>query len=144
MKIYVAKKEKVRGEWYLIDARDQILGRLASRIARLLMGKHRPTYTPHVDAGDHVVVINAGAIRVTGNKYEDKIYYRHINTKPGHLKQITYRQMVERFPTRPLKLAVLRMLPKNRLQARRIRRLHIYLGSDHKHQAQKLVPVEIE
>lgn len=144
MKIYVAKKENVKGEWYLIDARDQILGRLASRIARLLMGKHRPDYTPHVDAGDHVVVINAGAIRVTGNKYEDKIYYRHVNTKPGQLKQMTYRQMVERFPTRPLKLAVLRMLPKNRLQARRIRRLHIYVGPEHKHQAQKLVPVEIK
>ncbi len=144
MKTYVAKRNEVQGEWYLIDAQDQVLGRLASKIARLLMGKHRPTYTHHVDAGDHVVVINAGGIRVTGKKIDKKIYYRHINTKPGHLKAITYRQMKERFPTRPLELAVLRMLPKNRLQAKRIRRLHIYVGPEHKHQAQNLIPVEIK
>lgn len=141
MKTYVAKKEETKGEWYLIDAKEQVLGRLASRIARLLVGKHRTSYTPHVDAGDHVIVINAGAIKLTGKKFKEKIYYRHYNTKPGHLKQITYRQLVEKFPTRPLQLAVLRMLPKNRLQAKRIRRLHIYVGPEHKHQAQKLVPV---
>ncbi len=144
MKTFVAKKNDLVGEWYLVDAQNQVLGRLATRIARLLMGKHRPSYTPHVDAGDHVVVINVGSIRVTGNKMDEKIYYRHINTKPGHLKAITYRQIKERFPTRPLELAVLRMLPKNRLQAKRIRRLHIYVGAEHKHQAQKLIPVEIK
>ncbi|MCR4422964.1 MAG: 50S ribosomal protein L13 [candidate division WOR-3 bacterium] len=143
MKTSTAKKSEMKGEWYLIDANEQVLGRLATRIARLLMGKHRPNYTPHVDAGDHVVVINAQGIRVTGNKSEQKIYYRH-STLPGKLKMRTYRETIARFPTRPLQLAVLRMLPKNRLQAKRIRRLHIYVGAEHPHQAQKLIPVDIE
>ncbi|NPV14649.1 50S ribosomal protein L13 [candidate division WOR-3 bacterium] len=143
MKTSIAKKSEIKGEWYLIDANKQVLGRLATRIARLLMGKHRPNYTPHIDAGDHVVVINAGGIRLTGNKTEQKMYYRH-STLPGKLKVRTYRQVVERFPTRPLQLAVRRMLPKNRLQAKRIRRLHIYVGAEHPHQAQKLIPVTIE
>lgn len=142
MKTTVAKKGELKGEWYLIDAQGQVLGRLATRIARLLMGKHRPDYTPHVDAGDHVVVINARGIVVTGKKMDGKVYYRH-STLPGHLKQRTYREMVAKFPTRPLQLAVLRMLPKNRLQAKRIRRLHVYTGAEHPHQAQKLVTVNI-
>jgi len=143
MKISVAKPKQAIGEWYLIDAQNQVLGRLATRIARLLMGKHRPTYTPHVDAGDHVVVINAARVNLTGNKAEEKFYYRH-STKPGHLKRRSYREMVERFPARPLQLAVLRMLPKNRLQSKRIRRLHIYLDSEHRHQAQKPIPITIK
>ncbi|MGQ9677783.1 MAG: 50S ribosomal protein L13 [bacterium] len=143
MKITTAKKTEVKGEWYLVDANQQILGRIATRIARFLMGKHRPSYTPHIDAGDHVVVINAGEIRVTGKKMNQKIYYRH-STLPGKLKQRTYRETVEKFPTRPLQLAVLRMLPKNRLQAKRIRRLHIYPGPEHHHQAQNLIPVKID
>lgn len=143
MKTFCARSKTLKGQWYLVDAKNQVLGRLASRIARLLMGKHRPEYTPHVDAGDHVVVINAGAIKVTGNKAEQKIYYRH-STKPGQLKARTYRQTVTKFPTRPLRLAVLRMLPKNRLQAKRIRRLHIYTEAEHRHQEQKLIPVTID
>ncbi|MEO0019383.1 MAG: 50S ribosomal protein L13 [candidate division WOR-3 bacterium] len=142
MKTYVAKPTDVQGAWYLIDARNQVLGRLATRIARLLMGKHRPTYTPHVDAGDHVVVINAAQIILTGKKVEEKFYYRH-STKPGHLKRRSYKEMVEKFPTRPLQLAVLRMLPKNRLQAKRIRRLHIYVGPEHPHKAQNPLPVTV-
>ncbi len=141
MKTTVAKKEDFHPEWYLIDAQGLVLGRLASRIATLLMGKHRPAYTPHVDAGDHVVVVNAGGIRVTGDKYESKLYRRH-SFYPGGLKTRTYRQVVERFPTRPLELAVKRMLPKNRLQDRRMRRLHIYVGAEHRHQAQKLLPIK--
>lgn len=143
MKITTARKSEIKGEWFLIDAHQQMLGRVATRIARLLMGKHRPSYTPHIDAGDHVVVINAQAIRVTGNKMNQKMYYRH-STLPGKLKKRTYRETIAKFPTRPLRLAVLRMLPKNRLQAKRIRRLHIYLGPNHPHQAQNLIPVKID
>ncbi|OYD15121.1 50S ribosomal protein L13 [candidate division WOR-3 bacterium JGI_Cruoil_03_51_56] len=142
MKIFVLKKEAVMRNWYLVDAQGQVLGRLASRIARLLMGKHKPFYTPHVDAGDHVVVVNAKGIRVTGKKQTDKIYYHH-SMYPGGLKQRTYQQIVERFPTRPLELAVKRMLPKNRHQSRRMLRLHIYSGPEHKQQAQKPVPIEL-
>jgi large subunit ribosomal protein L13 len=141
MKTYVAKKDDIRNEWYLLDAEGQVLGRLATRVARILMGKHRPIYTPFIDAGDHVVVVNAAGIRVTGKKFTDKLYRRH-STYPSGLKTITYRQMVEKFPTRPLEMAVERMLPKNRLQARRIRRLHVYTGPEHEHQAQKLIPVK--
>jgi large subunit ribosomal protein L13 len=105
------------------------------------MGKHRPIYTPHIDSGDHVVVVNATGIKVTGNKHEDKLYHRH-STFPGGLRTYTYRQVVERFPTRPLELAVKRMLPKNRLQAKRMARLHIYAGPKHEHQAQKLTQMK--
>lgn len=142
MKTFVLKPQDVQGAWYLIDARNQVLGRLATRIAHLLIGKHRPTYTPHVDTGEHVVVINAGQILLTGKKAEQKFYFRH-STKPGHLKHRSYKEMVEKLPTRPLQLAVLRMLPKNRLQAKRIRRLHIYVGSEHPHKAQNPVPITI-
>jgi large subunit ribosomal protein L13 len=141
MKTYVARKDDIKNEWYLIDAQGQVLGRLATRIAMVLMGKHRPVYTPHIDSGDHVVVVNAAGIRVTGNKYEDKLYRRH-STYPGGLKTRTYRQVVEQFPTRPLQMAVERMLPKNKLQAKRIRRLHVYTGPEHEHQAQKLTPLK--
>ena len=142
MKTFVAKKEEVTRNWHLIDAQGQVLGRLATRVAQLLIGKHKPTFTPHVDAGDHVVVVNAGGIRVTGKKMTDKIYYRH-SFYPGGLKQRTYRQVVERFPTRPLELAVKRMLPKNRHQSPRMRRLHIYVGPEHKHQAQNPEKIEV-
>jgi len=141
MKTYVAKKDDTKSEWYLFDAGGQTLGRLATQIAVLLMGKHRPIYTPHIDSGDHVVVVNATGIKVTGNKYDDKLYHRH-STFPGGLRTYSYRQVVERFPTRPLELAVKRMLPKNRLQAKRMARLHIYAGPEHSHQAQKLSPVK--
>lgn len=141
MKTFVAKKEEVTRNWHLIDADGQVLGRLATRIARLLIGKHKPTFTPHVDAGDHVVVVNAAGIKVTGNKAAGKTYYRH-SMYPGGLKQRTYKQLVEKFPTRPLELAVKRMLPKNRHQSPRMRRLHIYTGPEHRHQAQN--PEKIE
>ncbi|MEO0071374.1 MAG: 50S ribosomal protein L13 [candidate division WOR-3 bacterium] len=141
MKISVAKKKEIKEEWVLVDATGQVLGRLASRVARILQGKHRPNYTPHIDSGDHVVVINAGAIKLSGNKFKEKVYYRH-STRPGGLKWQTYQEMVAKFPTRPLQLAVLRMLPKNRLQAKRIRRLHIYVGSEHPHQAQNPKPIK--
>ncbi len=141
MKTFVLKKEDVTRNWHLIDAQGQVLGRLASRVALLLMGKYKPMFTPHVDAGDHVVVVNAKGIRVTGKKLTDKIYYHH-SFYPGGLKQRTYQQVVERFPTRPLELAVKRMLPKNRHQSRRMQRFHIYSGPEHKHQAQNPTPLE--
>ena len=141
MKTYVARKDDIKSEWYLFDAGGQVLGRLATQIAVRLMGKHRPIYTPHIDSGDHVVVVNAGGIKVTGKKYDAKLYHRH-SMYPSGLKTFTYAQVVERFPTRPLELAVKRMLPKNKLQARRIARLHVYVGPEHKHQAQKLTPVK--
>lgn len=142
MKTSVLKKAEVTHAWHLVDAENQVLGRLATRIARLLMGKHRPSYTPHVDAGDSVVVVNAQAIRVTGKKRTDKLYYRH-SFYPGGLKVRTYAQVALKFPTRPLELAVKRMLPKNRLQARRMHRLHIYAGPEHSHQAQNPVPIKL-
>jgi len=139
MKTSVAKKEDFKPEWYLVDAQGKVLGRVATRIAVLLMGKHRPTYTPHIDSGDHVVVVNAADVRVTGNKYEEKLYRRH-TFYPGGLKTRTYRQVIERFPTRPLEMAVKRMLPKNKLQARRMRRFHVFAGPEHGHKEQKLTP----
>ncbi|MEO0081608.1 MAG: 50S ribosomal protein L13 [candidate division WOR-3 bacterium] len=139
MKLSVQNKATVTRNWHLIDANGKVLGRVASAVAWLLMGKHKPTYTPHVDAGDHVVVINARGIRVTGKKLTDKVYYRH-TMYPGGLKAQTYGQMLEKFPTRPLELAVKRMLPKNRHQQPRLNRLHIYLDEKHNHQAQNPQP----
>jgi large subunit ribosomal protein L13 len=141
MKTSVARKEDCKGDWYLVDASGQVLGRLATQVAVLLMGKHRPSYTPHVDAGDHVVVVNAAGIRVTGTKFDTKEYHRH-SFYPGGHKVRTYKQVVERFPTRPLEMAVERMLPKNKLQARRMKRLHIYTGAEHRHAAQSLMAVK--
>jgi len=141
MKTFVQKKEAVTRDWHLVDAKGQVLGRLATRVAWLLMGKQKPTYTPHVDAGDHVVVVNAEDIKVTGKKVTDKIYYRH-SFYPGGLKSRTYGEMKRRFPTRPLELAVKRMLPKNRHQSPRMKRLHVYVGPEHKHQAQSPKPIE--
>jgi large subunit ribosomal protein L13 len=141
MKTYVARKDDIKSEWYLFDAGGQVLGRLATQIAVRLMGKHRPIYTPHIDSGDHVVVVNAGGIKVTGNKFDAKLYHRH-SMYPNGLKTFTYAQVVERFPARPLELAVKRMLPKNKLQAKRMARLHIHVGPEHTHQAQKLTPVK--
>ncbi len=134
---------KVDRKWWLIDAKDKILGRLASQIAVLLMGKHKPTYTPHIDSGDFVVVVNADKIKVTGKKMTDKIYYWH-SGYPGGLKQRTLKQMLEKNPTRVLYLAVKRMLPKNKLQAKRLKRLKIYASEDHPHHAQKPEPLNLE
>jgi large subunit ribosomal protein L13 len=142
MKTFVQKKEEVSRNWHLVDADGLVLGRLATGIARLLMGKHKPTWTAHVDDGDHVVVVNAGGIRVTGKKMTDKVYYRH-SGYPGGLKSTTYGDMKARFPDRPLELAVKRMLPKNRHQSPRLRRLHIYAGPEHKHEAQNPTPIKL-
>jgi len=136
MKTTLAKLEAVERKWHVLDAQGQILGRFASQVARLLMGKDKPLFTPHVDAGDYVVVLNAREIRVTGRKLTDKIYHRH-SMYPGGHKQRTLQQVMARFPERVIEEAVKCMLPKNRQQARRLNRLHIYAGAQHPHAAQK-------
>lgn len=139
-KTYVPKADELASEWYLVDARDQILGRLAARIAEILLGKHKPNFTPGVDLGDFVVVINAEKVRVTGNKMEEKMYYRHSNY-PGGLKTTSLRQQLEKHPERVLRSAVWGMLPHNKLSRRLIKRLKIYAGPEHPHQAQQPKPL---
>ncbi len=129
-------------KWWLVDARDKILGRLATRIATTLMGKSKPTYTPHVDAGDFVVVLNADKVRLTGKKAENKVYYHH-TFYPDGLKEIPFKMMRKRHPERVLFLAVKNMLPKNKLRARRLKRLKIYASALHPHHAQKPEMLEI-
>ena len=141
MKTYTAKPGEMEREWFLVDAEGQTLGRLATRIADTLRGKGKPQYTPHVDTGDFVVVVNAEKIAVTGSKLDSKLYYRH-SGYPGGLRQRTLRQQLERRPTEVLRVAVKGMLPKNKLAAAQIRKLKIYAGPDHPHAAQ--MPKEME
>lgn len=141
MKTYQLKNEDVKRKWYLVDAKDQIIGRLATNIATILNGKNKVEYTPHIDAGDFVIVINADKIRVTGRKLDQKMYRWH-SGYPGGLKSRTLRQMLSDKPERVIYKAVKGMLPKNRLAARRLKRLKIYKGEIHPHQAQK--PEKIE
>lgn len=142
MKTYVAKPEEIKREWWIVDAQGKTLGRLASEVARILRGKHKPYYTPHLDCGDYVIVINAEKIHVTGKKLDDKIYYRH-SGYPGGLKSFTLREMLKRRPTRVIRKAVWGMLPHNRLGRRMIKKLKVYAGEEHPHQAQKPKPLEI-
>ncbi|MGQ9816897.1 MAG: 50S ribosomal protein L13 [bacterium] len=135
MKTKVLKKSEIKRNWYVVDAQDKVLGRMATRIARILMGKDKPQYSPHVDCGDFVVVLNADKFRVTGNKMEDKIYYRH-SFYPGGLKAINLKLMLEKNPKMVVYHAVSGMLPKNKFRARRLKRLKLYLGTDHPHKAQ--------
>lgn len=136
MKTGFAKKENVERKWYVIDAKDQVLGRLAAEIARRLRGKHKPTYTPHIDTGDYIIVVNADKIRLTGNKLEQKVYYKHTGY-PGGLKSITMNKLLQRKPERVLEHAVKGMLPKNRLGRRMYKKMKIYIGPDHPHEAQQ-------
>lgn len=139
-KTYSAKLSELDPQWYVIDAEGQVLGRLASQIAQILRGKHKPTYTPHLACGDFVVVINADKIAVTGDKYEKKVYYRH-SQYPGGLKTTTVRQVLEgRFPERALEHAVKGMVMHNRLGAVLMSRLKVYAGPTHPHEAQKPIP----
>lgn len=133
---FMANAQNIERKWYVIDAEGQTLGRLASEVASILRGKHKPTYTPHVDTGDHVILINASKIELTGNKLQDKIYYRHSN-HPGGLKTRTALEMKTKFPERMLELAIKGMLPKNTLGRQMAKKLHVYAGSEHKHQAQQ-------
>ncbi|MGM0552617.1 MAG: 50S ribosomal protein L13 [Pseudomonadota bacterium] len=137
-----AKPAEVERDWFLVDASDKTLGRLASEIARRLRGKHKPVYTPHVDTGDYIVVINAEKIRVSGNKAMDKKYYRHTGY-PGGIKEANFTQMIERHPERVLELAVKGMLPRNPLGRAMLKKLKVYAGTGHRHAAQQPQPLEI-
>jgi large subunit ribosomal protein L13 len=135
MKSYMARPHEVERKWHLIDAEGQTLGRLATEIARLLRGKNKPQYTPHIDTGDFVVVVNAEKVVVTGKKAEQKVYYRHTGY-PGGLKETSYEVMLERKPTEILRRAVRGMMPKTRLGRQQLRKLKIYAGPEHPHEAQ--------
>ena len=143
MKTYSAMPGEVAREWYLVDADGQTLGRLATRIADTLRGKLKPQYTPHVDTGDFVIVVNAEKIAVTGNKLDQKRYYRH-SGYPGGLRTRTLRDQLDRRPTEVLRVAVKGMLPKNRLARRQLTKLKIYAGPEHPHAAQNPRPLDLE
>ncbi len=136
MRSYMPKMDEITREWVVMDASDQVLGRLATEVARLLRGKHKPDFTPHLDTGDFVVVINADKIRLTGAKMDDKVYYRH-SGRPGNLKSETARERMDKYPERVIQAAVWGMLPKNRLGRKLLKKLKVYSGSEHPHQAQQ-------
>ena len=136
MKTISAKAETVQRSWYVIDAEGQTLGRLATEVARRLRGKHKTEYTPHVDTGDYIVVVNAEKVKVTGRKASDKTYYRHTG-HPGGLKEATFAQMIERSPAKVIELAVKGMLPRNPLGRAMYRKLKVYAGQEHPHDAQQ-------
>jgi large subunit ribosomal protein L13 len=142
MKTYTEKKVNVDQKWWLIDAEDKVLGRVASTVASLLRGKHKPTYTPFVDMGDYVVIINSAKLKLTGNKSSSKLYYRHTGY-PGGLKVRTYSEMMKKDPTFVLRNAIKGMLPHNRLGRRQLLHVKIYPGEEHSHQAQKPEPFKI-
>ncbi len=138
---YVPKASELESNWYLLDADDQVLGRLATRVAVLLMGKHKPCYTPFLKTGDHVIVVNAEKVRLTGKKEEQKMYRRH-SGYPGGLKSVSARRQRETFPTRMIERAVAGMLPKNKLGKQLSTRLKVYAGGAHPHQAQQPETIE--
>lgn len=136
MKTYFATSENIQQKWYVVDASGKVLGRLATQIAKYLRGKHKPEYTPHADAGDYIIVINASQITVTGNKEQDKIYYRHSGF-PGGIKERTFEKQLAKDPTEIIEIAVKGMLPKNVLGREMLRKLKVYAGSEHPHAAQQ-------
>ena len=142
MKTFSAKPHEVRHYWYVVDAQGRTLGRLATEIARRLRGKHKPEYTPHVDTGDYIVVINAEKIRVTGSKLKDKMYHHHTGYI-GNLKSESLQTLLDRAPERVLELAVKGMLPRNPLGRQMLKKLKVVCGTDHPHQAQQPVPLEL-
>jgi large subunit ribosomal protein L13 len=142
MKSFLAKKEDVQQRWFVIDATDKVLGRLASKIAPVLMGKNKPTYTPHVDTGDYVIVVNAEKIRVTGKKQNTK-EYDHYTHYPGGRKIVSFSKMITEKPEKVIEHAVKRMLPKSNLGRKMLKKLKVYRGPEHEHQAQKPVTLEL-
>lgn len=142
MRTFSAKSHEVKRDWLLVDGSDKVVGRLASQIALRLRGKHKAEYTPHVDTGDYIVVINAAKLRMTGNKGEDKAYYRH-SGHPGGVYETNFKKMQERFPGRALELAVRGMLPKGPLGYAMLKKLKVYATDEHPHTAQQPKPVEI-
>ncbi len=136
MRTYIPKPAEIDRKWLVVDASDKVLGRLASEVATLLRGKHKPSYTPHLDVGDFVVVVNADKVKLTGQKVEEKVYYRH-SGKPGSLKMETAREMLDKHPERLIQFAVWGMLPKNRLGRKLLKKLKVYTGAKHPHEAQQ-------
>ena len=136
MNSYMANPDKIERKWYVVDAEGQTLGRLASEVAKVLRGKNKPVFTPHVDTGDYVIIVNADKIKVTGKKMEQKIYYNH-SEYVGGMKETTLKEMMDKKPERVLELAVKGMLPKGPLGRTMIKKLHVYAGPEHNHAAQK-------
>ena len=143
MKTFSAKPHEVRRDWYLVDATDKTLGRLSSEIASRLRGKHKPEYTPHVDTGDYIVVINADKIRVTGSKMQDKMYHRYTGYV-GNLKSVPLEKLLDEHPERALEFAVKGMLPRNPLGRKMYSKLRVFAGPEHNHQAQQPIPLDIK
>lgn len=141
MRTYHPRPEEIERAWHVVDAEGLVLGRLASEIATLLRGKHKPVYAPNVDCGDHVVVVNAAKVEVSGSKEVDKLYWRH-SGYPGGIRSLSFEQMLERHPDRVVRLAVRGMLPKTRLGRRMLKKLHVYSGGEHPHEAQRPRPYE--
>lgn len=139
---YMANAQNVNKEWLVIDATDQTVGRLSAEVAAILRGKHKPTFTPHVDCGDNVIIINAEKVKFTGNKLQNKVYYRHSN-HPGGLKEETAAKVMETHPERILERSIKGMLPKTKLGRQMYRNLYIYVGGEHKHEAQQPRPYEL-
>ena len=142
MPTYQPKASEIERAWFVIDADGQVLGRLASEVAQLLRGKHKPIWAPHVDCGDNVVIVNAAKVEVTGSKREHKTYWRH-SGYPGGIRSRSFGEMIERHPDRVIRQAVRGMLPKSRLGRRMLKKLHVYAGPDHPHQAQKPEPRQL-
>lgn len=142
MKTFSAKPEAVKRSWYIIDAKGKTLGRMASRVAMILRGKHKPEFTPHVDTGDFVIVINAAHANMTGNKAQNKLYYRH-SQYPGGITQMNYTQLLEKHPTRAVSFAIKGMLPKNSLGRAMFSKLKVYPGAEHPHAAQQPEALEV-
>lgn len=143
MKSYMAKKEDVQRKWYVIDAEGKVLGRLASEVAKILRGKHKPIYTPHVDTGDHVIIINAEKVVLTGKKLDQKMYRKH-SLYPGGLKETPYRKLLATKPERAIEAAVKGMLPHNSLGRKMFKKLKVYRGPEHEHHAQKPEVLELD
>lgn len=141
-KTIYAKKEEVTRDWYVLDAAGKILGRMATRVATVLRGKHKPIFTPSVDCGDYVVIINADKVRVSGRKGEQKIYFSH-SGYPGGARHFTFNKMMEKSPAKVVRQAVAGMLPKNRLGRKMIKKLKVYAGAEHPHASQKLKKLEV-
>ena len=142
MKTFQAKKEEVDHKWYLVNAEGKVLGRLSTDLVKILKGKNKPTYTPHTDTGDFVVVVNAGKVTLTGKKMKDKIYYHHTGY-PGGIKEMNAEKLLAKKPTEMIRMAVKGMLPKNSLGRQMLRKLKIYAGPSHPHDAQRPVPLEL-
>ena len=143
MKTYMQRKEDVARNWYVVDAEGQTLGRLATKVANVLRGKHKPTYTPHVDGGDYVIVVNANKVVLTGNKLNDKMYYNH-SRYTGGLRERTAKEMIQNYPTEMIERAVKGMLPKGRLGRQMYKKLFVYAGENHPHSAQKPIELKVD